>query len=650
MTKHSESLPADDLTHPMRHDVQPPQTYETEPEPSTTSDSRQSQKIELIGVILVVLGVFAALAFGAIFSINQVATLATDRRPAEGQYQMALQAHVAYLTLDHELHAALEARGPRDAHAFKSRLASAAAAASALRGKWLALTQSNAALLPLSSDQTAKETLSRITTLMSTLERGVEQLESDPIAFRRWHANYGAVAGDFTQLVTTVEQLELSGASAYQHGIDEWASRTKSQIMFAVAMLFLTAAAALILGWQREQRRLAAIDQMAREQNAATMARMSAMDEAGASQAVRNTFTNVVAHELRTPMQSIISATDLIEISLSAQGPESMRSALKRIRHAISMMRTQLSDLLEYAKSEDPKLDIRVEPFSPATLAKKIDESYQPIASAKGLEFSVTLTPSSPPTLMGDPMRLSQVINNLVDNAIKYTPAGAVTVALSVTAQGLSVDVADQGIGIDDEDLASIRTPFARGGNVPKDIPGSGLGLAIVDKLVKLMGGTLVVSTVSRVAPRGTRASVHIPLQQWTPENKHILVIDDRLADDFTDMLKQLTQCTPLAATTGRQGLEIASRRVNDIEMILLDIQLPDISGVQVARTLHTTLGDKSPPIVAITAFPDQIAANERDLFAAILEKPVTSRDLAHVRKTLFHPTRSTLAIRDAQT
>ena len=269
-----------------------------------------------------------------------------------------------------------------------------------------------------------------------------------------------------------------------------------------------------------EQTRLAteAIENTTREQLDAVAARIAAMDETDRGHALRRTFVNVVAHELRSPMQTLMTSADIIEMSMgNPDGPDrkELEPAVARMLHAIALMRVQLRDLAEYAKTADPKLTVRMEYFSVANLAKQVEEAHRPTAITKGLAFSVVVTPAEPAVCIGDPLRIAQAVNNLTDNAIKYTNEGSVTIALNVTEDGLLIDVTDTGIGIEDDESSLVLQPFKRGRNVPPSVSGTGIGLAVVDNIIRQMGGTLEIRSLS---PRGTGISCELPLHRLNGE------------------------------------------------------------------------------------------------------------------------------------
>ncbi len=242
------------------------------------------------------------------------------------------------------------------------------------------------------------------------------------------------------------------------------------------------------------------------------------------SELSRDYFTREVVHELRTPMQSILMATDLVEmVSDTCKEPEDLKFAVKKIRDSIDVIQMQLRDLHEFTKGRDPRIQIHVTKFPLSDLIERTGTVFKAQAQKKGLEYELSVAPGSEGIIVtSDLQRLQQLVINLVDNAVKYTPAGKVSVAFSANDEKLCVKVQDSGIGIPELDLSNITKPFERGSNVEETIPGSGLGLAIVHRIVKSLDGELDIQskvgsgTVSKIcvpisAPLG-RSTVPAPL------------------------------------------------------------------------------------------------------------------------------------------
>jgi two-component system sensor histidine kinase TorS len=217
----------------------------------------------------------------------------------------------------------------------------------------------------------------------------------------------------------------------------------------------------------------------------------------------------IVAHEIGTPLQAILAALDLVESS-PAQDIAARDRALQRIRNALELLSAQFSDLARFAKVPIVVMPIRAKPFQVSGIAEHIAIAYKPKATAKGLTLTVEGSPATAPWLVGDAGRVTQVVGNLVDNAIKYTTQGCVSVSMAMEVDDLVIKVEDTGIGIDPADLPTISEAFRRGRNVPAGAAGVGLGLMIVQELVNAMDGRL---SFDRVSPHGMRVSVRLPLK-----------------------------------------------------------------------------------------------------------------------------------------
>lgn len=230
----------------------------------------------------------------------------------------------------------------------------------------------------------------------------------------------------------------------------------------------------------------------------------------------RSAFLAKVSHELRSPLQGIVSALDVIELrhARAFQGDEEL---IGRMRRSSMLLNTQLRDLLTLAKGEAGRLQIHAEPFEACALVEAMAEAAREPAVAKGLHLRTTLPPA-PLFAVADGARIDQVLTNLVVNSIRYTNAGEVRVSMAPVGdppQGLRFVVADTGPGIPEDVLPTlfepdkfVTTPARRG-------EGSGIGLAIVRTLVDHLGGTLRVASE---LGKGTTFTVEIPVEFESPD------------------------------------------------------------------------------------------------------------------------------------
>ena len=232
----------------------------------------------------------------------------------------------------------------------------------------------------------------------------------------------------------------------------------------------------------------------------------------------RSAFLAKVSHELRSPLQGIVSALDVIEMrhASALAGDEEL---IGRMRRSSMLLNTQLRDLLTLAKGEAGRLQVYAEPFEACALVEAMAEAARGLAVAKGLQLQLVLPP--PPLFaVADAARIDQVLTNLVVNSIRYTDAGEVRVALEAVGnppQGLRFVVADTGPGIPEDVLPTLLQPDRSVSTSARRGEGSGIGLAIVRTLVDHLGGTLRVTSA---IGRGTTFSVEIPAEFEPPDRE----------------------------------------------------------------------------------------------------------------------------------
>ena len=232
----------------------------------------------------------------------------------------------------------------------------------------------------------------------------------------------------------------------------------------------------------------------------------------------RSAFLAKVSHELRSPLQGIVSALDLIELR-HARALAGDQELIGRMRRSSMLLNTQLRDLLTLAKGEAGRLQIHAEPFEACALVEAMAEAARELAAAKGLTLRVELPPA-PLFALADAARIDQVLTNLVVNSIRYTDAGEVRVAMEPVGsppRALRFVVADTGPGIPDDVLPTLLEPDRSVTTSARRGEGSGIGLAIVRTLVGHLGGTLRVSSA---LGKGTSFSVEIPAEFEAPDRE----------------------------------------------------------------------------------------------------------------------------------
>lgn len=380
---------------------------------------------------------------------------------------------------------------------------------------------------------------------------------------------------------------------------------------------------------------------------------VQAKDAAEVANKAKSEFLANMSHEIRTPLNGIMGMLQLLsDVPPGPEQDEYASIALQSCRRLTNL----LGDILDLAKIESGKLAVRKTPFSPKLVFKSIEDLFKIQAQQSGLSLSVKWDDQFPESVLGDELRLRQILFNLVGNAIKFTERGGVTVeGYSLPGSDYVLfSVADTGIGIADAKLESVFNVFTQSdGSYTRSYQGAGLGLSIVKRLSRLLGGSIAVD--SQVG-EGTVMYLSLPL----PESESVQIEEDEskllvskaydslfalvVEDDHVNRLS-LTRLLEkqgvrvLTAEDGRKALKIL--RHNDFDLIFMDIQLPELDGVETTKIIRNALDyrDKSKiPIVAVTA---HAMVGDREEFLAVgmdgyIAKPVDFDEVEKVLKDLL--------------
>jgi signal transduction histidine kinase/ActR/RegA family two-component response regulator len=379
----------------------------------------------------------------------------------------------------------------------------------------------------------------------------------------------------------------------------------------------------------------------------------------------KSEFLSRMSHELRTPLNAILGFGQLLEMDhLSPDQRESVQHILKGGRHLLAL----IDEVLDIARIEAGRLSMSQEPVSIDDVLKESLTLVGPMTAMRGLHLSSDREePSSRRHVFADRQRLTQVLLNLLSNAIKYNHEGGSVVVSSeeVTGGRMRVTVTDNGPGIPPDKMARLFTPFDRLGVEETGIEGAGLGLSLSKRLMEAMGGTLgvastpgqgstfwielpiVASPEERMAQVDERLPVPAELEA-SRKARVVLYIEDNLSN--LKLIQRLLVHRPevrlLPVMQARLGLQLA--RENNPTLILLDLQLPDISGDEVLRQLRATPETRDIPVAIISAdaTPGQVkrlraAGAWRYLtkpldvkqFLAVLDEALKERELDHAEK-----------------
>lgn len=357
----------------------------------------------------------------------------------------------------------------------------------------------------------------------------------------------------------------------------------------------------------------------------------------------KNAFLGMVSHELKTPLQTIISSLDFAAISPNK--PIS-NSNLKRLVDASKQLEVLVYDLTDFSHLESGKVDLKNSSFDLPGLAKDVINIYALIAKSKDIEI-VFECPQKEFAIYGDEVRVRQVLTNLLQNAIKYSKVGPIVVraAKFKTPKGLAflLEVEDNGIGIAKEHVKSIYEPFVQiGTDNYSSHGGIGMGLTIVKYFVGLMGGSIEVHSA---LGKGSCFTVTIPLSESSDSkatdrsaNQSILLVDDH--EEVLATLGPVVQSLGYEVdlcSSGRSALLMA--RLNHYGAILLDVNMPGLSGFEVAQRIKSMHTHTNTSIVCISATkPSWWLKEQGRKFSHFLEKPIRVEQLALLLDELLLP------------
>lgn len=347
-----------------------------------------------------------------------------------------------------------------------------------------------------------------------------------------------------------------------------------------------------------------------------------ALREAKSASQMKSEFLANMSHEIRTPMNGILG---MIELSLDEPEPKALHKNLQMAKVSAEALLTLLNDILDLSKIEAGKMELRPEKFSLRTEVRQVVDLLTLIASQRRISLRSEIDPTIPPNFLGDSLRLSQVLMNLVGNAIKFTgEEGRVWIHVKSEPstrsgiESLTFEIGDTGIGIPSDQKEHIFEAFSQGDNsVSRAYGGTGLGLAISNKIVTLFGGTLELESEPG---RGSIFRFTIPLTRWdgatkeqqaqhgdgvtsgeSPEKftgKVLLAEDNRVNQHLTVQLLSRHGFDVDVVANGQEVLEKIES--NSYRFILMDCQMPVLDGYEATRQIRAS--GNIIPIIALTA------------------------------------------------
>ncbi|MCC7267389.1 MAG: response regulator [Caulobacteraceae bacterium] len=364
-------------------------------------------------------------------------------------------------------------------------------------------------------------------------------------------------------------------------------------------------------------RHRAQIERYEAEQRRLILELETARDRADAANQAKSAFLAMISHELRTPMNGVLGAAQLLhETPLAPQ----QKTFVELIQTSGDSLLCLLNDILDFAKIEAGRLDLEAIETPLKVTLERVAAIWEAKARTKDLNYRIDISPDAPDVIVGDPTRLSQVVHNLLSNALKFTEAGAV--ALVVKSQRLAddrariaIEVHDTGPGISEEGQARLFSAFTQlDASTTRRFGGTGLGLAISRRLAEMMGGELSVSSevgagstftlafeAEVAAWRGGAGQVQAA-EEAIQRPLRVLVVEDHAVNrQILDIWLSSRGHSATMAENGQVALEIAAAQAFDL--VLMDVNMPVLDGLSAVRRLRQSPGpNHNAPMVMLSA------------------------------------------------
>lgn len=371
----------------------------------------------------------------------------------------------------------------------------------------------------------------------------------------------------------------------------------------------------------------------------------------------KSDFLANVSHEIRTPLNGVIGMAQVMALHPLER---EQRERLDMIRASGEGLLGVLNSVLDMAKIEAGRMELEEHPTQIAPVIRAACDQFAILASRKGVDFAFSISDAASASWWNiDGARLGQVLANLASNAVKFTDEGRILVACERTEQGLAFEVSDTGIGVAAADVGRLFEKFSQAdGSAARRHGGTGLGLAISAQLVELMGGRLDVASGPQA---GTRFSFEIPTTALARPHREpalygpspveqvpqaqavtVLAVDDN--ETNRRVIAAMLEALGMAVELAEDGPEaVASAATHDFDVVLMDIQMPGMSGVEAARRIvreRAASGRPPVPIVALTA--NVMTHQVQDYLAAgmcgVIAKPIELKQLISAIETALDP------------
>ena len=588
----------------------------------------------------------AAIATIALVSQQLTVTRADHSVPNEGFYWAVAQYQIAHHRLKQELRA-IAAGEPADAEELVRRTAVLASKASILTEPSEVKTLLNSVPGYADATHSVAELQRRIGPVLEM--KGFAQADAVKVL-----GEFKAMGDDevLNRLASNVRLAEVNAKEKMLRNL----TRRMGWIWAGFALCWTTLA--LWMFYVVRSRRRYAV---------AASDRQRAVDAMEHAILAKRKFLSMVSHELRSPLQSIVTSAESLALDLSLKGsrPQSV-AAIRRIRHAVSVLQGQFRDLLTIARSDTDQLGIQVETFEFVELVRDVCAGLEDSALAKGLLFNVEVS-IYPITVSADPIRIAQVLRNLVENAVRYTSAGQVQIRVqpfvsnvsaatgatsaadlqspakpesTSTAGWVRFVVNDTGPGLlppASERLKRAAVPFESNSD------GTGIGLFVIRDVLQQLGGRINVQSRDASNPegQGTTFTVSIPatLVQDTAarassgepaDSLSVLVVDDLsdVRDALSDVTRRLGHECRVAGTAAEAHLLLTTTH---FDVMLIDLEMPDKNGLALATETRQGGGLNTASMLILISAAENQAAGQVWPFDGFLQKPIDGLTLGRL-------------------
>jgi signal transduction histidine kinase len=346
---------------------------------------------------------------------------------------------------------------------------------------------------------------------------------------------------------------------------------------------------------------------------------VEARDAAEAANVLKSHFLANMSHEIRTPLNGVLAMAQIMDMG---KLEDTQRERLAVIQQSGEALLAVLNDILDLSKIEAGRMELEQVEFDTAELARGLEAVHAPIAAKKGLGFEVQVSDRAQGVRQGDPVRVQQILNNMLANAVKFTPAGKITLKVDGVdedgAAGLEISVSDTGIGVPADKLPLLFQKFSQvDSSTTRQFGGTGLGLAICRELAQLMGGAVWAESTEG---EGSTFYLRLPVARTSAPIEHVAQLGSEPAGDISTLkilaaednaTNQLVLKTVLATfgldvdvvADGRQAVEAWAR--GGYDLILMDIQMPVMDGIAATRAIRSAesrAGCERTPIIALSA------------------------------------------------